>query len=122
MATRLSPEVRYLRSITEAAWQSKLVEAAGFCRWQWWHDRDSRGNAKGLPDLILWKSHQFMGIELKTETGLLMPEQLDTLVSWSRAGVECHVWRPRQERQAMERLMGAGFRSDDCEVCALLQQ
>jgi hypothetical protein len=117
MATRLSPEDKYLRSITEATWQSKITDAFGYAGWKWWHDRDSRGNAAGLPDLILWKRGEFMAVELKKEIGIVSAAQWAMLTGWIAAGVECHVWRPSDERAAIDRMMHFGFRGDGCEAC-----
>lgn len=104
MARRLTPREKLDRSISEDAWQSKVTDAASYNRWSWWHDQDSRKNKRGLPDLLLWKPHQFMACELKTETGIVTDDQARILREWEQAGVETHVWRPHDWDEVAARL------------------
>ena len=90
----LSPQERVWRSITEEDWQRKVIAAAVLLGWGFWHDTNIRKRMPGLPDLILWRPRNFMGCELKTETGELTAKQELLLRAWDLAGIETHVWRP----------------------------
>jgi hypothetical protein len=107
MAARLTPEVRALRAITERQWQAtveKLMTAHG---WHWYHATDNRPvTAKsgrkyvqniraGWPDLFAVKGPRLLAVELKREEGKTSREQDAWLRVLAAAGVEVHVWKPR---------------------------
>lgn len=50
---------------------------------------------KGWPDLILVRRERIIAAELKSDVAKPRPEQEDVLAWLARAGVETHVWRPR---------------------------
>jgi hypothetical protein len=76
-----------LPSETEAAFQAKVTNLAGFYQWRWYHSPDNRPvTAKsgrryvqrvkaGFPDLVLVRGPELIFAELKTEKGRLSNEQ-----------------------------------------------
>lgn len=61
--------------MTEAELQATIVEVAQTFGWLVFHDRDSRTNASGFPDLVLVKRPRVLLVELKAEKGRLNPDQ-----------------------------------------------
>lgn len=107
-----------LPKITETAFQAQVLELAELLGWHGMHVRRSkvRGDRwatatslAGWPDLFLWHEHQRRTIaaELKTDTGRPTLEQTAVLTSLARAGVETHVWRPRDFDTVERCLRGA---------------
>jgi hypothetical protein len=105
----LTPHQRLLRSISEADWQSTVIDLATILKWNWWHDNDSRRNKGGLPDLLLWRPGDFIAVELKRETGIVSDKQARILAEWEAAGVETYVWRPSDRAEVEWRLRAASW-------------
>lgn len=61
--------------MTEAELQDTVITAAEFHGWQVFHDRDSRTNRPGFPDLVLVRPPTVLFVELKSEKGRVRPEQ-----------------------------------------------
>jgi hypothetical protein len=89
---------------TEAAFQGQVVELARMTGWKTMHVRRSVGKGHrwttstsvvGWPDLILWRPGRIIAAELKSDTGQVTCDQALVLASLEEAGMECHVWRPR---------------------------
>jgi hypothetical protein len=95
-------------AMSEAAWQTCVVDLARLYRWTVIHSADSRrqvigrdGTAQlvgddgmaGFPDLMLIRE-RVVFVELKTATGRLRPAQHRILTSLRRAGQEVYLWRP----------------------------
>jgi hypothetical protein len=108
MASRLTPQDRILRAITEAGWQAQVQQLATGYGWRWWHAPDNRpittaGGRRyvqavraGFPDLVLVRGHRLVFAELKRETGTTSPEQDEWLSALRDTGrAEVYVWRPR---------------------------
>lgn len=94
-----------LPALSEADWQRKVLEAAGYYGWMVAHFRAAQtqigwrtpvaANGKGFPDLVL--VHPRGGVlfrELKSEKGRLSPEQVQWSVCLELAGANYAVWRP----------------------------
>lgn len=82
-------------AISEAAWQSRVLDLARLCAWRAFHDHDSRRNAAGLPDLLLVRADRLVAAELKAERGRLRRPQQEWLAALDRVpGIEAYVWRP----------------------------
>jgi hypothetical protein len=64
------------------------------------HVRNSRGMAPGWPDLVVVGS-KVIYRELKTEVGVLTPEQRRIGSRLTRAGADWAVWRPRDLRSGV---------------------
>jgi hypothetical protein len=82
--------------MTEDQLQMSVVQLAGLCGWEWFHDEDSRRNRAGLPDLILVRGHRLLWRELKTTTGRVRPDQKRWIALLQAAGEDAGVWRPAQ--------------------------
>jgi hypothetical protein len=107
MAARLTPEVRALRAVTEREWQGTVERLMTAHGWTWYHSPDNRPivaksgrryvqNVRaGFPDLFAVKGPWALAAELKREEGKTAPEQDDWLERLAAAGIEVHVWRPR---------------------------
>lgn len=92
--------------ILEADWQDQVIDLAHMLSWQHLHVRRSIGkgrkwvtttNLKGWPDLLLWSPRQpgrHIAAELKSETGVVSPDQHEVLANLEAAGFETFVWRP----------------------------
>jgi hypothetical protein len=82
--------------MTEIQLQQSVEELAGLLGWWAWHDRDSRRNKAGLPDLLLVRGSRVLWRELKTQSGRVRPEQRQVLAMLTAAGQDAGVWRPQQ--------------------------
>jgi hypothetical protein len=80
--------------MTEEQLQTSVVQLAGLCGWEWFHDEDSRRNRAGLPDLILVRGHRLLWRELKTATGRVRHDQKRWIALLQAAGEDVGVWRP----------------------------
>ncbi len=82
--------------MTERELEACVVRLAGLFWWRVYHTRDSRGSAKGFPDLTMVRPPRLVFAELKSERGRLTIEQAE----WLRAiedtfgKPETYVWRP----------------------------
>lgn len=100
-------EVTTTAPTTEADLQAQVIDLAEkWLHWRVVHFRPARTSqgwrtpvqgsmGKGWPDLILVRRTTIIAAELKSDKGKLTPEQVDVLVVLAGAGVETHVWRPR---------------------------
>jgi hypothetical protein len=107
-----------LLGITETQWQADVIQLAKLLGWQHMHVRRSIGkgrtwttatNLKGWPDLTLIRpttgnDGEIIFAELKTEKGLVEPEQLAVHELLRRAGHDVYVWRPSDLDAAKVRL------------------
>lgn len=80
---------------TEAAWKSKVTQAARLCGWLTYHTYDSRRSDEGFPDLVLVRERVIFA-ELKTNAkqSKLSNMQVVWKQSLEDAGAEIYVWRP----------------------------
>ena len=82
-------------AISEARFQSQVIELAQGLGFRVYHTRDSRGSQRGFPDLVLTDGKRVLFCELKTERGKPTPEQLAWLADLESAeSVEAFLWRP----------------------------
>lgn len=64
--------------------------------WLTYHTHDSRRSERGFPDLVMVRRGRLVAAELKSERGLLTPDQHAWLTALARVEtVEAHVWKPR---------------------------
>ena len=87
--------------MTEREWQAQVVQAARLLGWTTYHTHDSRRSDAGWPDLALVRDRLVMA-ELKTDTGRLSAAQERWLALLKGAGIETHVWRPRDIDQVLD--------------------
>lgn len=91
-------------TITEAAYQQRIVD---LCRWLGlavFHSGDSRRDlCAGFPDLVI-AGNGVIFAELKRDDGRLRPEQTEWLRILHAAGVEAHVWKPADWPEVERRL------------------
>ncbi len=81
--------------ITEAAFQSVVIELAEVYGWRWYHTGDSRRSPSGFPDLLLLRDGRALAWELKTMRGRLRPDQRAWLAALDAVpGIEAAVRRP----------------------------
>lgn len=102
-------------AISEAAFQSTVIELAQLAGWTVMHVRASKGkrdewvtstSVPGWVDLVLWRPGQILFRELKSEKGKTTPEQDAVLASLTAAGCDAGVWRP-SDWDDVERLLTA---------------
>lgn len=122
MAVRLSPRDRLLRTVTETSWQETVELIARSRGWRFIHVKAAvhlpggkvvhvtpyNPDAKGWPDLVLFKGGCRLAAELKTETGQPTDEQLEWLSILRAAGFVTYVWRPRDRETVLRVLGGVG--------------
>lgn len=64
----------------------------------WWkHDRDSRKERPGIPDLIICQEGEFVGVELKSREGKVTKEQRDEMAVIRKNGGRTWVARSMDE-------------------------
>lgn len=93
--------------MSEAEWQSQVIQLGQFLGWKHLHVRRSIGkgrswvtatNRDGWPDLLLWNTRMpdlgLVALELKSESGKVTDEQLTVLAELEYAGVRTMVARP----------------------------
>lgn len=78
----------------EKALQEKVEAVAAGLGLLTWHDRDSRRNAPGFPDLVI-VGRTVLWVELKSDTGTIKPAQLEWCVRLQAAGAMYRLWKPR---------------------------
>lgn len=85
----------------------------------WHHDRDSRGEKAGWPDLVFCISGRAIAAELKSATGKLRPEQVTTLDQMRRNGWETYLVRSFADFEAVLDGVAAQWQKyDPCNRCA----
>lgn len=103
---------------TEAELQANLFELAGILRVRLLHVRRSIGKGKrwqtttsivGWPDIFAYspKGNWHFAAELKSENGVVTPEQMQVLIDLEDAGVPTFIWRPKDWDQ-IQRVMQHG--------------
>jgi hypothetical protein len=89
--------------ITEKAWLAQVVELAGLCRWEHYHAWLSIHSPRGWPDLALCRPPRLVLAELKTERGVVSPDQARWIELLGECpGVEVYLWRPSDFDQVRE--------------------
>lgn len=81
----------------ERALQSAVLDLARLLGWKCYHTFDSRRSEPGFPDLVM--AHPRGGLifaELKSETGMLTPEQDAWGLALLLTGSPLVIWRPAQ--------------------------
>ena len=97
MTTRTPALAIFDNSVSEAAFQRQVIALAQLCGWAFcYHTRDSRGSARGFPDLVLMRVRppRLLVVELKSARGKVTDAQADWLAAFDACGVERYVWRP----------------------------
>lgn len=107
MPKKLTAEEQHYREQSERQFQGFVVARATMNGWKHYHPPDNKpdkngrvqhGIVKGFPDLTLVKGSRLVFVELKTETGRVMPEQKEWLALLAATGAETYIWRPSQWR------------------------
>lgn len=66
--------------------------------WSYFHDKDSRKNNPGFPDLMAWRGERMLAIELKlSPKSKLSMDQYITLHQMSLTPVEVYLWLPWED-------------------------
>lgn len=82
-------------AVTEAAFQTAIIQLATLAGWLCHHEYDSRRSTPGYPDLTLTRNGRLLICELKTERGRVRPEQRAWLAALAQCpGVEVALLRP----------------------------
>lgn len=100
--------------VNEKALQNAVVELAKLYGWRVHHTRPAQmpsgkwatpiqGHA-GFPDLVLLRPPEILFVELKSAIGRTSPQQDEWLADLTAAGLEVHLWRPRDISTIKERL------------------
>ena len=80
--------------ITEKQLQANIVKLAHLYGWHHYHTFNSKFSPKGWPDLVLCRPPVILFIELKTNKGVVTPDQSKWLDMLKQCGLETFVWRP----------------------------
>lgn len=86
------------RAMTEAQLQAAIIGLCKLLGLDCFHVRNSRGMAPGWPDLVIIGPHGILYRELKSEAGVLSPDQRRVGSRLTAAGGNWAVWRPRDLR------------------------
>ena len=95
---------------SESAFQKSVIDLAHLHGWFVWHQRPARTargwrstgiGRKGSPDLRLARNGVTINAELKSETGVATPEQMEWL--W-HCGTTGRLWRPSDWDEILEEL------------------
>lgn len=96
-----------MKAVSEAEFQRQVCQLASLYGFRWYHTHDSRRSPAGFPDLVL--VHPARGVvyaELKSEKGVIRPEQAEWHELLTKAGQRVYVWRPHQ-LQEIANILGA---------------
>ena len=96
--------------MTEGEFQKRITDLCDWLGLKWHHETDSRRTRKGWPDLVICGPEKVIIVELKSPRGKVTKEQHEWLISLSRAGISCYVWRPDDWEFARRRLMALAGR------------
>ena len=88
--------------ISEAAFQSRVIQWATLNGWLVYHTFDSRRSVEGFPDLVLVKD-TVVYLELKAEKGRVSPAQEKWVHRLHQAGQEVRIVRPSDWPWIVER-------------------
>lgn len=81
--------------VTEKGFQSQILDLARLCGWRVYHTHDSRRSAPGFPDLVMVRPPVVLFAELKSESGVVRPEQREWLGALRGCeDVKAKLWRP----------------------------
>lgn len=80
--------------VSEAEWQTRVVDFAEANGWQVYHTHSSIGSQKGFPDLVMVRVPTVAYAELKREDGTATPEQVVWADKLRRSGQVVYLWRP----------------------------
>lgn len=105
MAERLSYTEKKLRSITEAEWQSTVIQWARINHWKvFWAPANRPGKnghiqpiTAGWPDLTFVREGEIIMAELKRELGKTTAQQDEFIRLLRSAGITVYVWRPSDD-------------------------
>lgn len=83
----------------EAAFDADLVRRAKELGWDSFHPYYMQRSREGWPDRVFWRPAMgdrlsYFHAELKSMTGKLTPEQMQTIDSLRKAGQRVYVWQP----------------------------
>lgn len=101
--------------MSEALFQSKVIQIAATCGWDCHHVKAGRYGAiyktdglVGMPDLILigQRGQGIIWAELKAEKGRISPAQQARLAQLKANGQEVYVWYPNDLERILDRLSG----------------
>lgn len=88
--------------MTEREFQAQVMAMLRLLGWRAYHTLDSRGSARGYPDIVALRGRRCLALELKTERGRVTQDQQDWLEAFAAAGAESGVWRPSQIEELTE--------------------
>jgi hypothetical protein len=91
-----------LARVSEKAFQQQVMDLLLLCGWRAVHVYDMRRSAPGLPDILALRGHRLVVAELKSERGVVRPEQWEWLDAFAQAGAETFLWRPSDFEELTE--------------------
>lgn len=81
--------------VTEAQFQSALLEMGERLKWMCYHVYDSRRSVPGFPDIVaVHPDYGVVFLELKTVKGRVKPEQQRWIDTLTAAGQRAYIVRP----------------------------
>lgn len=102
------PAETYRARQTEAEFQAAVIDLARLCGWLVVHIRSMVANPSGLPDLLMWREHHYLLVELKTERGKISDRQRQWHERAQAHGVTVCLWRPSDFETIEMTLRGEG--------------
>jgi hypothetical protein len=90
---------------TEADFQTWVVDILTLGGWMYYHTYSSLRSNEGFPDLVCTRPPEILYAELKSEKGLLTPEQYEWLAALQACNQEAYLWRPSDREEIEGRLL-----------------
>lgn len=88
----------------ESELQRKVIETCNWLGLRHYHTFDSRKSAAGFPDLVIVGPLGVLFVELKSDKGLVSPQQEAWVADLERAGAEAFIIRPAGFDHLVKRL------------------
>ena len=80
--------------LNEDQFQQRIIDLCKYRHLLVFHDKDSRKNERGFPDLVIVGNRTIFR-ELKTDAGALRPDQKVWLERLHASGEDARIWRPK---------------------------
>ncbi len=103
-APSMPQDATRLPRLTEKQFLEQVKSYAKLCGWLVYHTHDSRRSSAGFPDLVLLRGLRLVVAELKSEDGVVRPDQRTWIAAFMGANVSTFVWRPSDWEQ-IERVL-----------------
>ena len=103
LPVKMSPSVLKIRQHPEQDLQNKIIKLAKVYGYeQIYHTWRSDHSPAGFPDLILLREKRMVVAEIKSEKGILSPEQYFWLCAFRKITKDVYLWKPSDWQELTE--------------------